>query len=449
MPFWSWNGFLGLNFWASKTYYLIGDPYAWLSVPVHLMIKDVPKVMSLFLLLKFIITYTSFFVLTKYWKIQPIFRILLSLAYTFSGWNLIFMEQVMYTSFYSLIPLLLITLEIYFKNKHGLFISISVALLVSINFYLFWVASWLFLIYYIYRYLQEKPFIFKEFFSNSLKILLHFILGVFLTSFVWLPGVIHLLQSSRVGTFLNDYSTWNQLQLSSLLTFTFIPSLKYLDGLFKDKWYYFNQLGLYIGVFTILIIPQAWFVLKQKKERLLSLLSFIVLILLLISPKVGLFFHFTYSLRYTLIHTVIFIFLGSISLKAYKEWNIWVTVFTQLFISILFIYLIYFSIPNLYPTLPNHIEEISLLKMSFLLTWVYTIIIIAFISFKSNHIKNIIIYLVSLCFIFEMFVFSQSAFKSQEGDGLVYYTNEYFQKALNYVKENDPKLQYQPVHFLK
>ena len=28
---WSWNQFLGINFFASKAYYLVGDPFAWIG----------------------------------------------------------------------------------------------------------------------------------------------------------------------------------------------------------------------------------------------------------------------------------------------------------------------------------------------------------------------------------------------------------------------------------
>ncbi|MTL62303.1 YfhO family protein, partial [Turicibacter sanguinis] len=31
-PFWSWNLFLGTNFIGSKTYYLLGDPFAYLTL---------------------------------------------------------------------------------------------------------------------------------------------------------------------------------------------------------------------------------------------------------------------------------------------------------------------------------------------------------------------------------------------------------------------------------
>lgn len=437
MPFWSWNGFLGLNFYASKTYYLIGDIYAWISVLIYNFNSDIPKTFSILLLLKFVVSYSTFYVLTKQWKLRSVFSILLSLLYALSGWNLMFLEQPMFTSFYSLIPLLFIGLEIYFEKHSLTIITLSVSLLVATNFYLFWMISLLFLLYFIFRFIQLSKFKLSEFIKTSFILMLSFVIGVGLVSFIWLPGVLHLMQSGRAGTFLDTFNSWSQLQINSFIAFTFIPNLRYEDGIFKDFYYYFNQVSFYVNILLILIIPQLGSKGIDKKLKITSTVYILLLFLLLISPKIGIFFNFSYSLRYTYIHTFMMLFLGAYSLKNIHHWSISITLMTQSVISIVFAYLLFYAIPISYPTLPSETIEITLLKYAFIFSLIYSSIIIGMILNRDKKYQSVFIYLLIILSIFEISYFSTQNFKSIEGEGIVYSDNQDFKDALNYIHELD------------
>lgn len=437
LPLWSWNGFLGLNFYASKTYYLMGDLYAWLSVFIHTLNQDIPKTLSILVILKFVVSYTTFFKLTQYWKIKPLFMMLLSLFYAFSGWNLMFLEQVMFTSFYSFIPLLFIGLENYFKTQKSYSLILSVALLVSTNFYLFWMISWLFLLYFIFRFLELNEFQLKIFIQTSIKLLLAFIMGVSLVSFIWLPGVLHLLESSRNTGLLNTFESWSTLQINSFLTFTLIPNLRYENGIFKDFYYYFNQVSFYVSILLLLIIPQLFSKGMDKKLKSLTTLYLSLLILLLMSPKMGLFFNFSYSLRYTYLHTFFMLYFGALSLKNIDYWSIKTAIVSQILLVSLFVYLLSYAIPNSYSNLTTLNIEIDLLKLGLLISIAYTFLIFLHILRKQKRDQSLWMYLMVSLAIFELSTFSYQNFKSIQGEGLFYAEDQDFINALNHIKEID------------
>lgn len=437
LPLWSWNGFLGLNFYASKIYYLMGDLDAWISVLIHSLNQDIPKTLSILLILKFVVSYTVFFRLTQYWKINPIFMMVLSLFYVFSGWNLMFLEQVMFTSFYSFIPLLFIGLEHYFKTQKSYILILSVALLVSTNFYLFWMISWLFLLYFIFRFLELNEFKLRIFIQVSIKLLLAFILGVGLVSFIWLPGVLHLLESSRNTGLLNTFESWSSLQMNSFLAFTLIPNLRYENGIFKDFYYYFNQVSFYVSLLLILMIHQLFSKGIDKKLKRLTILYLTFFVLLLISPKIGLFFNFSYSLRYTYIHTFFMLYFGALSLKNIDHWTIKTAIISEILLISIFVYLLSYAIPKNYTDLSILTIEIDLLKIGLLLSIAYTFLIILHILRKQKRDQSLWMYLMVGLAIVELSTFSYQNFKSIQGEGLIYAEDQDFINAQNHIKEID------------
>ena len=84
-----------------------------------------------------------------------------------------------------------------------------------------------------------------SFLKHSFKVLLFYSLGVLIASIIWLPGILHMLQSNRIGHSNYTYDAWNLSNIGSFIMFTFVPRLNYIDpeqmGFFKDDLYYFHQ----------------------------------------------------------------------------------------------------------------------------------------------------------------------------------------------------------------
>lgn len=418
LPFWSWNFFLGKNFWGSTSFSVVGDVFTWITYFVNKFVHNLTQSMSFVLILKFIVGYTGFFLLSKTFTSKNIVRLIVSLMYVFSGWSTTFIEQTYFTSFYMLLPFMFWGVELYLSKKIYWIYIVFTTLLIMSDFYFFWPAALILLIYWIYRYLcNHEKFSFKEFFIESLKMLGLTLISLGISTPIWLPGILHLASSTRLGNFLITYESWDGLNIASFFVFSFIPVLKYLDGFLKDSWYYFNQMGLYYGSFSLLLLPQIVFVFKKKRLKIINLMTMVLLYALLISPKIGFLFHFTYSLRYTFLIT----FMGLVVVTQILEWfdriNIKILVITEIIVLIGFFVLKRSIIPALYvDALPRNMSEFKLLEFVVLCTLGYTLLTGLKLSSISRikWIGNILTTSLILLTLIEIFVQGRAALKSQD-----------------------------------
>lgn len=437
-PFWSWNLFLGTNFWASKAYYLIGDLYAWLTILFNIFFNNIVSSLSLAFILKLTVTYTLIFIFIKRFKLNIFLTLGFSLYFTLSGWNTTFIEHPFYMSFYSIIPLLLIGIYDYYLTGKYFWLVISVSILVSINFYLFWVISILVLIIWLFLNLMDNKLSnLKQFFKTSFRLLLLYIIGVLIASIVWFPAVLHIIQTNRLGSYLNEYDWWSTLNVASFITFSLIPRLNYFfDGIFKDTWYYFHQISIYIGVLTILIIPHCIYIFHDKRKNRSYFALLILSIILLVSPKIGLFFHFTYSLRYTLIISIIWFLIALDVMKEIEKIDL-KAVFIIESVYILFYLLIkFYFLSTIYDNLPPHIEELHLLDISLILSFIYSIILILFKFYKGRKsIVNVAFIFFGLVMCFEVSYFNKFVFQSHIPiQSIKYFSDNDLDRAINDLK---------------
>ena len=441
--FWSWNSFLGTNFWASKAYYLIGDPYAWMTYQINQTSANLPYAMYIVLSVKFLFAYLSFYYLLSSLKVQFAFKVVYSLFYAFSGWNLVFIEHPMYTSFYSLLPLLFAGGERFIHKKGYFLLVLSAYVLTSINFYLFWIASIMFLVFWVWRTtVVWDEWKWKKFTFESSKVLFFYALGVLMAAVIWLPGIVHLLQSQRIGSQLRTYTDWEPMNIASFLMFSFVPMMKYLDGLFKTYWYYFNQVGLYYGVLPLMILPHSIYLFKTWKERIFSIILVIGLYALLINPRIGLFFHFTYSIRYTIIIVFFMLLVSSLVIRHIARINLIGVLVVQLIIFLIYQQLLNYQ-NELYEVLPKRMDEWELFEQVYRITYIYSLglILLSVLGrFNSKHrLEMIGVIIVLLASIYELYIVVPPTLASQtyEETEIDAFEDEEFSKAIDYIKLND------------
>lgn len=300
---WSWNTFLGTNFYGSKGYYMVGDVFAYLCYFINLIFNNTIYSMFIMTLIKLYFGFVGFYLFLRKHNINYLISGLFALTFVCSGWVGLFVEQPMFISVYVYIPYILLGLERIVYDKKPLIFIVGVALMISTNFYLAWSFCFFLLLYWIIRYLQIKDkFIFNEFIKESLKILGYFLVGVLLSAIIWLPTVYHVSQSPRTqngGTIASYGWLWSFRQVLRILQNFFVP---FVGGdnasLYKNEWYYFNQVGLYAGMLPL--ISTGVYCLKKNKNKTEKLNAILVVICLLtlVSPKIGKIFLLTYSLRY-------------------------------------------------------------------------------------------------------------------------------------------------------
>lgn len=446
IPLWSWNFFLGLNYWGSKSIGVVGDVFVWLTYLINIFINSIVHSMSIMMIIKFIIGYSGFYLLSIYFTKKLPLRLISSLFFIFSGWSTTFIEQTFFTSFYVILPFMFYGLEEYISKKKSLIFIISIVLLISIDFYLFWPAAILLLIYWIYRYIVlNDNFDIKKFIQTSFILLGFALIALTISAIIWLPGIQHLLSSTRLGHNLVTYNNWSLTNISSFFVFSFIPVLKYLDGFLKDDWYYFNQIGLYFGVLFFISLPQVFFVFKSKKEKIINIIILCLMYLLLISPKIGFIFHFTYSIRYTFIITFMALIISLQIIDRVSEMNKKALVTSFIVVMSSYLVLIYKIIPDIYgDTLPKNLTELSLINLFIFISTIYYILLFLLNTHsitKNKRLHSLIYSLLIATSLVELSVQASAALKSQdlftEYSIPPYEQGEEYLDAVNYLKEYD------------
>lgn len=306
LPFWSMNFMGGLNFWASKAYYLIGDVYAYIVLlfPDEFILKG----MFCALVLKITVSYLGFYwLMRKYWNRQDLTSALFALLYAFSGWNVIFTMHPVYTSFYSLVPFVLIGIEAFLQNRKYLFFIGACALAMFCNYYLFYTMSAFMPVYVIGRSLQlDLNLKKKNYWLLIGKLIFFYFIGVLSASVLVLPSVLFLMQSERAALEITRYPiNVFVMQLYSLLT----PMIQDFGGMYKLNEYALNQIGLYQGVISLLLLFQIPAL--EKKNRKIAYGALLFSIIILAFPIFATIFHLVPSLRFTFIISILILLIAS------------------------------------------------------------------------------------------------------------------------------------------
>ena len=194
---WNWYTDLGSNFIASYSFYTLGSPFFWLTIPFPN--SFLPYLMGPLLILKF-----SFAALTSYYFIRrftrtPFTAQIGALLYAFSGFSI---YNIFFNHFHEAIivfPLLLLSLELLVtENRRGTF-ALTVALCAVTNYFFFFGMVVFTIIYWFIRTISGA---YKFRFSRFLLIIAEAVIGVLLAAFLLAPSLYILLDNTRVNDIL-------------------------------------------------------------------------------------------------------------------------------------------------------------------------------------------------------------------------------------------------------
>ena len=296
---WSWNELLGSSFYAAKATYVIGDPFAWLTYGLwRTVFHYLPTALFVITGFKLLIAGLEFERLLEHYTHQRLAALVFGACYMMGGWAVIFLEQVYFLSFYALIPFVLLGLEQILKNNHHLLFYVAILFTLSTNLYLSWSLCFFLLLYWFVRageYERRN----EKFWILTVQTFISFLLAFLTVMVVVLPGILVLLKSPRLSGHLIDYTVWTKENICAILMNFFVPVIDGRNLLYHDYWYYFYQIGIYCGSLAVLCVPQIFAQQREWKEKLRYGILLGTVLLLLVSPKIGLVLNLSYSLRYT------------------------------------------------------------------------------------------------------------------------------------------------------
>lgn len=262
---WNWHTDLGANFIASYSFYLLGSPFFWLTIPFPN--EFLPYLMTPLFILKFsIAALTSYMFIRRFTK-TAYMAFFGALMYAFSGFMI---YNIFYNHFHEVVaffPLMLIGMEELMVNKRKGLFAITVALNLLTSYY-FFVPSVVFLvIYFIIRCLIGK---FELTIHSMVCLFIESILGVMMGILLFIPSALMVMQNPRVGGMLLGYDMlfYDTPQKYGLIlqSLFFPPDMPAFPNFFPNadaKWY---SVAAYLPMFSMIGVIS--FIKEKRKSWL-------------------------------------------------------------------------------------------------------------------------------------------------------------------------------------
>ena len=273
--FWNWYTDLGANFIGSYSFYLIGSPFFWLTLPFPT--EFVPHLMApLFILKHACAAFTGTLYLKRFVR-TPNYAVLGGLLYAFSGFAV---YNIFFNHFHEAIicfPLLLVGLEeLIVNDRRGLF-ALSVAVNAFINYWFFIGEVVFVILYFIIRSLSpDWKMSFRKFFWTAFES----VIGVLLSMCLLLPSVLAITGNPRTGIteLLDGWNFWLywhcQLYPAIGASAFFPPDLPSRPNLFPDRGAKWASLSAWLPFFSMSGVI-AYLQCKRDWLRRILLISFL------------------------------------------------------------------------------------------------------------------------------------------------------------------------------
>ena len=275
---WNWYTDLGVNFIGSYSFYLLGSPFFWLTIPFPN--SFVPYLMGPLLILKFALAALTGYLFIRRFTRTPEAARLGGLLYAFSGFSV---YNIFFNHFHEaiiLFPVLLLGLELLItENRRGIFMF-AVCLSALANYFFFFGMVVFTVIYFFVRLLSGAV---KVRFSRFLVIALEAVLGVAMAAVLLIPSFYAIIENSRVSNMLLGWNAITygkeQIYLNIIQCFFFPPDLPARPVFFPGAQVKWSSLGGWLPLFSMAGVF-TWFIEKRKSwiKRLLGISIFMALV---------------------------------------------------------------------------------------------------------------------------------------------------------------------------
>ncbi|MBQ9919536.1 MAG: YfhO family protein, partial [Clostridia bacterium] len=221
---WDFGTDLGVNFVGSYTFYTLGSPFFWLTLPFPT--DFVPYLIGPLLILKFALSaLTGYLYISRFTRTPEAARIG-GLLYAFSGFAV---YNIFFNHFHEAIvffPLLLLSVELLITENRRGFFAAMVAVTAITNYFFFFGMVVFTVIYWFVRVFSGC---YKIKFSGFLWFLFEAVLGVLMAAVILLPTCYAVLGNSRITEFLHGWNAITygkeQIYLNIFECFFFPPDI--------------------------------------------------------------------------------------------------------------------------------------------------------------------------------------------------------------------------------
>ncbi len=247
---WNWQTDLGSPFIPAYSFYTLGSPFFWLTIPFPN--NFLPYLMGPLLILKFACAAFTGYLFIRRFTRTPFAAQIGALLYAFSGFSI---YNIFFNHFHEAIivfPLLLLSLELLItENKRGVF-ALTVALCAVTNYFFFFGMAVFTIIYWFIRTISKA---YKFRFSRFMVLLFEAILGVGLALFMLLPSLMMITSNNRVTDILIGWGGImygkEQIYLNIIECFFFPPDIPARPVFFPGANVKWSSLGGWLPLFSM------------------------------------------------------------------------------------------------------------------------------------------------------------------------------------------------------
>lgn len=197
IPEWSWNIAYGNDIIGTYSYYILGDPFAYLSLLFPM--KKLQLAFTLLIVLRLYCVGLAFIFYSRKMKFSNEASILGAISYAFSGF--VMMTAIRHPYFINpliILPLVFICIEYILENKRKYLFSIIVAITMISNFYFSYMIAIIAIIYALLRFIELKDIRKIKFKKYFLDLFVYLFIGILMSCIVLLPTLYAIFTSSRI-----------------------------------------------------------------------------------------------------------------------------------------------------------------------------------------------------------------------------------------------------------
>jgi uncharacterized membrane protein YfhO len=293
-PLWSFADGMGQNCMA----YSLSDPFCWIAYLSG--VNNIASSVIWIELIKLFITAITFYLFLRLLNLSSFSIIIGTLLYCFSGFMMVGGSWYMFSSEACYLAIFLLAFEmLYSKNSWYLF-PLSVALIAMLQPFDLYFYGLFILIYFLFRHFDSEGANRKKFINVSLKMIGFGLLGILISSFLFISNLQLILDSPRISGNSSYFSklishtlffTENKIHYTTAILRFFSNDLLGNGMYFKGWQNYLEAPMFYIGLLPLLLIPQI-FSMSDKRNKIV----YAIFLLIFIIPVLFPFFRYSFWL---------------------------------------------------------------------------------------------------------------------------------------------------------
>lgn len=317
---WNYYTDLGVNFIGSYSFYLLGSPFFWLTIPFPSFM--VPYLMGPLLILKFgCAALTAYFFLRRFTKTPEAAR-LGGLLYAFCGFSI---YNIFFNHFHEAIivfPLLLLSLELFIVDKRRGPFAFIVFVCAFTNYFFFFGMVVFVIIYWFVRVLSRS---WKMNIKELALLIFEAVIGLLCAGVLLYPSILAIIGNDRLTNFNYGWNNWiyyrKQIFYNVLEVFFFPPDCPARPVFFDYADVQWASLGGWLPVFSMVGFVAFW---QSKKghwlRRMLGICALFALVPILNSAFS--MFNAAYYARWYFM-PILLIVLMTVNVAENKEIKLW------------------------------------------------------------------------------------------------------------------------------